>query len=104
MSPFSFFLPYRVSVFVLLFDVQGRVFSFGVSRFSKVVSFFAVQPPVNPNLELVTIPLFSFEILRRSGNCGQVTVARVVWVTNKRKLPFADLSLCSLKFIRTFSL
>ena len=93
MSPFFFSSLFEFQFLVLLFDVQGRVFSFGVSRFSKVVSFFAVQPPVNPNLEMVTIPLFSFEILRRSGNCGQVTVARFVWVTNKRKLPFADLSL-----------
>ena len=82
MSPFSFFLPFRVSVFVLLLDVQGRVFSFGVSRFSKAVSFFAVQLPINPNLEGVNISLFSIEILRRRGTCGQVTVARFVWVTN----------------------
>ena len=82
MSPFFFSSLFEFQFLVLLFVVQGRVFSFGVSRFSKVVSFFAVQPPVNPNLELVTIPLFSFEILRRSGNCGQVTVARFAWGTN----------------------
>ena len=82
MSPFSFFLAFRVSVFVLVLNVRGRVFSFGVSRFSKVVSFFAVQLPINPNLEHVNIPLFSVEILQRSGSCGQVTVARFVWVSN----------------------
>ena len=69
-------------------------------------SFFAPQLHVNPNLEIVRIPLFSFEIIEPTGNCGQMTVARFVQVLQSElyfQLPeitfclhgFLDLGVCN---------
>ena len=69
-------------------------------------SFFAPQLHVNPNLELVRIPLYSFEIIQPTGTCGQMAVARFVQVLQSQlyfQLPegtfslhgFLDLEVCN---------
>ena len=86
--------------------------SFCVSRIAcrassmYLFSFFAPQLHINPNLELVRIPLYSFEIIQPTGSCGQTAAARFVQVLQSQlyfQLPevtfslhgFLDLEVCN---------
>ena len=61
--------------------------SFCVSRIACRASsmclffFFAPQLHVNPNLERVRIPLYSFEIIQPTGSCGQMALAWFVRIS-----------------------
>ena len=71
-----------------------------------VFSFFAPYLRMNPNLEIVRIPLKTFEIIQPTGSCGLTAVARFVQVLQSQlyfQLPegtfslhgFLDLEVCN---------
>ena len=66
---------------VVFFSVSFRLSRIACRASSMYFfSFFAPHLRMNPNLELVRIPLYGFEIIEPTGTCGQTAVARFVQV------------------------